>query len=470
MKDTKRVFASYSFYDHTGMEKSFEKMAAKGWLVEKPAYLGWRYRRIEPKSLTFTVTYFPGASDFDPVPGDGQQTFWELCELAGWKLACTTGQLQVFYNENPDAVPIETDAILQLENIHASAKRAYLWQYIFYIILGLLYTWMLIGKILYDPAELFSNNIQLFNMVCFPTLIIISIAELITYYRWRKKAIKAAETTNEFLPTKGTGNLQGVMLLLIIVLLIFFLTNNIFYGEKLYGIFITAYLLGIAALGFLLNRIKNMLKSHGVSAKRNLFFTLAVDVVLAIAFVSILTYAVIAFVEHSPFETHKPVRTYVEESGWEWDIYADAIPLKVEDLTAVRYKDYSYIEDKVQSSVFLSKKKYRQWAIPNGEDAPEISYTILDTHFSPIYHLCLESLLRLGEEDVKHFGESWEPIDAIPWNADAVWQKYYGSNPSGQYIICYDNRIIELDCFNLELTTAGKKAIGEKLSAKAYIP
>lgn len=470
MKDTKRVFASYSFYDHTGLEKSFEKMAAKGWLIEKAAYLGWRYRRIEPKRLTFTVTYFPDASDFDPVPGDGQQTFWELCEQAGWKLACATGQLQIFYNENPDAVPIETDAVLQLENIHASAKRAYLWQYVLYIILGLFYTCMLIEKILYDPAELFSSNIQLFNMVCIPAFIILSIAELITYYRWRKKAIKAAEITNEFLPTKGTGKLQGVMLLFIIILLISFLAGNIFNGEKLYGIFMITYLLCIAAISFLLNRIKNMLKSHGVSAKRNLFLTLVADIILAIALVSIFTYTAIAFFKHSPFETHKPVRTYVEENGWKWDIYADAIPLKVEDMTATNYRDYSYTEDKVQRSVFLSKKKYRQWAIPNGEDVPEISYTILDTHFSPIYHLCLDSLLRLEEEEVKHFSENWARIDAIPWNADAVWQKYYGSNPSGQYIICYGNRMIELDCFNLELTNAGKKAVGEKLSAKAYTP
>ena len=41
----------YSFYDHTGMERHLEKMAAKGWLLESIGTTLWRYRRIEPQRL-----------------------------------------------------------------------------------------------------------------------------------------------------------------------------------------------------------------------------------------------------------------------------------------------------------------------------------------------------------------------------------------------------------------------------------
>ena len=54
MLKTKYEYNFYSFYDHTGMEQHFEKMAAQGWLIEKLGYF-WRYRRIEPQALLFAV-------------------------------------------------------------------------------------------------------------------------------------------------------------------------------------------------------------------------------------------------------------------------------------------------------------------------------------------------------------------------------------------------------------------------------
>ena len=64
MSDKKRRLEAFSFYDHTGIEQHLERMAEKGWLVEKVGYL-WTYRRIEPQKLTFCVSYFPKASLFE---------------------------------------------------------------------------------------------------------------------------------------------------------------------------------------------------------------------------------------------------------------------------------------------------------------------------------------------------------------------------------------------------------------------
>ena len=56
MRDTKRRIEAFSFYDHTGIEAHLEKMAAKGWLLERMTGVGWVYRRIEPGRVKFTVT------------------------------------------------------------------------------------------------------------------------------------------------------------------------------------------------------------------------------------------------------------------------------------------------------------------------------------------------------------------------------------------------------------------------------
>ena len=56
MSDIKREFLPlYSFYDRAGITSHLEQMAAKGWLLEKLGGYCWSYRRIEPKSLRFSV-------------------------------------------------------------------------------------------------------------------------------------------------------------------------------------------------------------------------------------------------------------------------------------------------------------------------------------------------------------------------------------------------------------------------------
>ena len=70
MRERKRRLELYSFYDHTGIERHLERMAEKGWMLEKVEKNIWHYRRIRPKKLTCFVTYFPRASELDPEPGE----------------------------------------------------------------------------------------------------------------------------------------------------------------------------------------------------------------------------------------------------------------------------------------------------------------------------------------------------------------------------------------------------------------
>ena len=79
MKHTKHELMLYSFYDFTGLASHLEAMAAKGWLAEKIGVLGIRYRRIQPQTLRFSVTYFPDASEIDAAPTGGQEVFRDYC-------------------------------------------------------------------------------------------------------------------------------------------------------------------------------------------------------------------------------------------------------------------------------------------------------------------------------------------------------------------------------------------------------
>lgn len=83
MKRTKRRIEHLSFFDHTGISSHLEKMAAKGWMIEKVTNTGWVYRRIEPKNIHFAVSYFPKASEFDPEISEEQKMFHDFCAHTG---------------------------------------------------------------------------------------------------------------------------------------------------------------------------------------------------------------------------------------------------------------------------------------------------------------------------------------------------------------------------------------------------
>ena len=66
----KRELNLYAFYDHTGLERHLEKMAANGWMLESIGTYALRYRRCEPKKLRFAVVYYPKTDSFCPDEPD----------------------------------------------------------------------------------------------------------------------------------------------------------------------------------------------------------------------------------------------------------------------------------------------------------------------------------------------------------------------------------------------------------------
>lgn len=68
MNDTKRRPEWFSYYDHTGLEAHLERMAERGWLLEKIGNFTWHYRRIEPKSSPSACAITPGPPSLTPCP------------------------------------------------------------------------------------------------------------------------------------------------------------------------------------------------------------------------------------------------------------------------------------------------------------------------------------------------------------------------------------------------------------------
>ena len=147
----------YSYYDRTGIAKHLAEMAAKGWMLDKLGSWSWRYRRTEPRTLHFAVTYFPSASQFDPHPSEEQETLWDFCAAAGWELVTSSAQVQIFYNEQEHPVPIETDPAVEFDTMNRSMKRGFLSSYWGLLVISLLEIAMNLHQLWKNPIDVLSD-------------------------------------------------------------------------------------------------------------------------------------------------------------------------------------------------------------------------------------------------------------------------------------------------------------------------
>lgn len=121
MPDKKMRLELHDFLNRDGICRHLEKMAEKGWLLEKMGGLMWTYRRISPRKLKFALYYSPTADEENAEAMEKQNAFYEMCRHDGWEFACADWGMQVFYNQRPDPVPLETEPALEVDRIHTTA-------------------------------------------------------------------------------------------------------------------------------------------------------------------------------------------------------------------------------------------------------------------------------------------------------------------------------------------------------------
>lgn len=120
---TKRRLELFAFWQPEEICRHLEDMAQKGWLLLEITHPFWRYRQIPPQEISFDIAYFASASEYDFQLSPAQEEFRDLCAHDGWELACTYGQMMIFYNTRENPTPLETEPGLKLEAIHTYAMN-----------------------------------------------------------------------------------------------------------------------------------------------------------------------------------------------------------------------------------------------------------------------------------------------------------------------------------------------------------
>ena len=439
MKHTKREWMPlYSFLDRKRVTDHLADMAARGWMLDRLGTWSWHYRRAEPKQLRFAVTFFAGAGRFSPAPAAGLDTFQDYCAQAGWHRAASSDQVQVFYSEDPAAVPIDTDPAAELENIRRSIGKPMIRNYLALLLLCLLEVAFQCYQIWTDPVDTLASPTALLAATAYLPLLVLTLASLLLYrilvLMWSGLLIAGLFASI----SRSTG-----MVILTIGMVLFF-----------------------ALVYFLANAARKALQRLRCPPWANLLVIVGICIAMFAGGTTGLFALMIRNAGSGWLEDHPPVETYTAH-GMTWSVYADPIPLRVEDLIDIDYDGWSTEAD-VEWSPLAAHGEYRQDARLGDGDLPELRYEIVTVKLPFLYGLCKRDFIQWVERDNDQLPmEYWEEyltVTAAPWGAEEVFQRYSGAEPVNQFLLCWPDRMAEVKLpWDWRLTADQMAVIGEKL-------
>lgn len=464
MKEIKRCFCNFSFYDQQAIQEKLEDMAGKGWMLEKTGSFMWTYKRMEPKKLRFSVTYFPNASDFDPGPTDGELTKIDYCRQDGWILVTSWGVMQIFYNENINAVPIETEPVTQVENIRRSMRKNVLLPQ---SVLCVMLLWNVFLRLSYwkrDPIGELSDPMSLYVVFMYGGFALACLYEIGFYFFWSRRAKAAAQNDGVFLPIQSRPVVSWILTAFsaLLVILVF---------STLKGPlgFAMLWLCAVPLIGVIGNLIKKYLKNRGASRNVNRIVSVGSVLVLTFLFLGLITASIIRGDLH--FSDSKTVVGTYELYGRTREIYNDPLPLSIEELADVNAQ-WSKEADH-QETFLLSNTEYRQYAVPiDGNDRPDernLEYTITEVKWDFLFDFTKQAVLDSRQDEIHGdyvFTDHYEPIDASIWNADDAYQLHWSDSVMDTYLIFWKNRIVEIKFYwepTPEQITVAAEKLGESL-------
>ncbi len=448
MRKTKRRIEFFRFYDYQGIARHLEKMAQKGWMISKISNYFWTYRRIQPTPLRFAVTYFPEASDFNPEPTEHQQDFMEYCQAAGWQFTTQWAQMQIFYNENLNAVPLETDEFSRLENIHRCMRKNFLPGN--FLLLGLMILLLVLQLITASEDLAFSlaSNSRLI-VIALPLLAIVDVGiALIGYYLWRRRSQRSIARGGSCIESGPLRSLperiMSGMVLLLLVLYLFTLGSR--------WVILLVPVAATAAMIAVILGARSMMRKKGFGREANIAAIGVLIVVLSVGYGFGQTFFFSRLHDLGIFEK-QPAYIYTTQNGsstWDWKVYNDPIPLTVEDLRPTDYPHYS-CELTAQSSPLASVLKASQTGFPDELGGDErLLYTVIRLKQPFWYEPVLKSLLKSEEKFIYDPFDSQKDtfllVQAPEWGASAVYQRHIGEEALPEFYVCYaPGCILQLD-------------------------
>ena len=448
MSRTKRLFVPLSPYDQQAMETLLERQATQGWLLTQMGNWVWTFAEIQPRPLQFAVTYFSKATEYDPLPTDEQRDKEDLCAGSGWHLAARRHDIQVFYTADADALPLETDPVVRVENLHKAMVRLTIRPRLLTLVLCLFwmgFSWLDFRQ---DAIRFLSDGFKVITLPVWFLLLLACVVEPVACLAWYRRARRAAAERDAFLPPRIPVRVSRVF-----VAMAFLLLCLAAFGSNLPPQWYLAWLLiCVAAIGGG-TLLRKHLQCRDTPAGLNKAATSFL--VLAVYMVGIVVLLAVSVGSHPGQADHVVAGSY-EQNGRTYDLYNDSLPLTVEDLTDT---DAVYSRKATTSASFLLRRSLYDQSpvVPQYAGTPTVWYTIYDTDFVFVQDMVVHQLLEEHQDEVNEDGtvlqDSFVAIDPEPYSVQAAYQLQWSTiGPVPHYLFCWKDRVVELQFAYLEPT------------------
>ncbi len=438
-RETKRQMFWYQVDDTGAIARHLEKMAGKGWLLEKVDNWFFTFRRADPCRVRYTVTFFPEASIFDPGLTEGQETYADYCRAAGWELAAAYGPIQYFRSTRPDPTPIETDEAVKLSAIRRTMRKTAVPSYAMLLLLPLIYL-PLLSIQLRHPMEFFSSSSQLAQLALMAGIGLFSLGNLLDYLSWvlrsRRNLARGGPCVRPH--TRFRMGLNVMMLAVCAVALAVFLLDPALAGRRPALLLFLALYGGVIALGrWILRAMKKRGTSRGNAKGLYFAFALAAGLVVGVGtpvLFGVLDGAGVIRLGREPAETY--TKTW-KNAAWTHtlNVFYDDLPVTLEDLGyAVTPEDHCTYEAEISRSPLATYSAYTQEALSSDSDLPRLVYQTCDARWPWLLARCWESLTAEENET------PWplQRMDPAPWGAEEAYQEVgYDS-----FCLRYPDRIV----------------------------
>ena len=408
MKDVKYALHDNDLYDYHRIQEKLTRMAAEGWHLEKIGSLAWQFRRGEPKQVRYAVTYAPSASAFNSRPTEAEEDLSDLCAQAGWIRVANMAQLHVYRNDDPDAVPLETDEGERLKTIRRSMKKQFFPTEILLIAIFLMQFFMHFYTMTRSPSRTLSSPMMVSTLVICLFVAVIHVVMALNGLVWLRRAQRSVDNGESIPVNRFYRRFRWVIWVFLIgyLLCLLWMVGLGFFSWVLITsaavLFVTA---GGIALCKKLNAPKwvNMVVPAGLCA--------AVIAVL----VPILIFSLDAgILDEAPPQTEN-------------------LPLTLSQLTGETDTERLTID--VSGSPLLSHGRYYDFGAAN-----EIQYTIVDVH-CPLFY---DMVLNEQEQHVIRYSHysAMPEVSELAAIFDAEYARRAVTNMGDRLLICWDERIV----------------------------
>lgn len=254
--DKKVVLIDFYSYEIGALESYFEEMALKGWMLENVSNLYIKFKKIEPRTIKYTIDVIDEITDYGELDSDTALEYREKLKCLGWSFSCEFKNLQIFYKENShiegSVSKKEKEEIQCL--FHRSLNQLFLRILLIAVIAFTQYISIFRRKGL-DYFASYGNLLNLLFTVLFTVVCIIDLLRIIKF------------RINYNVKEKGKSSFwirfKGISILMIFVLVFISLVNFLFTSSiEDFNILLTIFSVtsSISLIGYLLHNKRDTLK------------------------------------------------------------------------------------------------------------------------------------------------------------------------------------------------------------------